>query len=252
LLDHQPLVDVRAVRREFGALCAVDDVSFCVAPGEIYGLLGPNGAGKTTTIRIIAGLLQPTSGDVFLCGKTVAEDPVAAKRLLGYLTADTGLYGRLTPREILRFFADLNGLSRAQSDARITALASDLDLGEFIDRRCEKLSSGQRQRAAIARALVHDPRVLVLDEPTAALDVLSAQFILDRLRSEAALGKAVVFSTHHLSEAELLCHRIGIIHRGRLIVEGTVSELLERAGAPTLTRAFLHFVDAPRHSQVGT
>ena len=240
-----PLIEVASLCRDFGTLRAVDDVSFRVEAGEIYGLLGPNGAGKTTTIRIIAGLLRPTSGQVFLAGRPVTEDPLAGKRALGYLTADTGLYGRLTPREILRFFGDLNGLDRAVTDARIEALSKELDLAEFIDRRAEKLSSGQKQRAAIARALIHDPQVLVLDEPTAALDVLSAQFILDRLRREASLGKAVLFSTHHLSEAELLCDRVGIIRQGRLVIEGTVAEILAAAGEATLTRAFLHFVTDP-------
>ena len=238
-------VQVRELVRDFGELRAVDRVSFTVGPGEIYGLLGPNGAGKTTTIRMIAGLLRPTSGEVRLLGRAVDADPVAAKRSLGYLTAETGLYARLTPREMLAFFADLHGLSRAQARERIAGLERGLDLGAFIDRPAEKLSSGQKQRAAIARALVHDPPVLVLDEPTAALDVVSAQYILELLRGESARGKAIVFSTHHMAEVELLCHRVGVIANGRLVAEGTVPDLLEQTGSSSFTRAFLTLVGAP-------
>ena len=229
--------------RDFGALRAVDRLSLSVDAGEIYGLIGPNGAGKTTTIRMIAGLLTPTEGVARVLGRTAAEDPLAVKRALGYLTGDTALYGRLTPREVLRFFARLNDRDDGWIAARIDALAADLDLGEFLDRRCERLSTGQRQRTAIARAFVHDPAVLVLDEPTASLDVVSARFILDRLRAEAARGKAVLFSTHHLSEAELVCHRIGVIWRGRLLAEGTCQSLCDRTGAASLTNAFLALID---------
>ena len=238
-----PLIQVQDLVREFGAVRAVDGLSFTVGEGEIYGLLGPNGAGKTTTLRSLAGLLTPTSGTARVLGKTAGEDPLAVKRALGYLTGDTALYGRLTPREVLRFFARLNERPDDWIAARIAALSVELDLGEFLDRRCERLSTGQRQRTAIARAFVHDPTVLVLDEPTASLDVVSARFILDRLRAEAARGKAVLFSTHHLSEAELVCDRMGVIWRGRLLAEGTSGELRERTGTGTLTEAFLALID---------
>jgi len=237
-------IELTGLTRDFGELRAVDDVSLRVQPGEIYGLLGPNGAGKTTSIRMLAGLLTPTAGRVSVLGASPADDPAEVKRNLGYLTGDTALYGRLTPREILRFFGRLNGRPDDWIAARTEELSGELGLSEFIDRRCEKLSSGQKQRTAIARALVHDPLVLVLDEPTATLDVLSAQFILDRLKVEAARGKAVLLSTHHLSEAELVCERIGIIHRGRLIAEDTSEALQASVGADNLTTAFLSIIAA--------
>ncbi|MFT5433200.1 MAG: sodium transport system ATP-binding protein [Myxococcota bacterium] len=239
-----PAVQLIDLTRDFGALRAVDRVSLQVQHGEIYGLLGPNGAGKTTSIRMLAGLLTPSSGTAEVLGVNPADDPKAVKGALGYLTGDTALYGRLTPREILRFFGTLNGKKADWIGLRIEELSEELGLGEFIDRRCEKLSSGQKQRTAIARALVHDPDVLVLDEPTATLDVLSAQFILDRLTVEAERGKAVLLSTHHLPEAELICHRIGIIHRGRLIAEDTAQNLRAQTGSDNLTAAFLALISA--------
>ena len=245
--DSRPLaLRVDALTREFGDVRAVDELSFHVERGEVYGLLGPNGAGKTTTLRILAGMMQPTSGSVEVLGTRPGDNLIELRRRLGYLTADTGLYARLTPREVLTFFARVSGMSDSQVSYRIERLKDELGLGEFIDRRCEKLSSGQTQRTAIARALVHEPDVLIVDEPTATLDVLAAQFILKRLRTEADSGKAVLLSTHHLSEAELVCDRIGVIHRGRLCGEGTVSELKQATGADSLTEAFLRLVtDAP-------
>ena len=240
-----PVISIEGLTRDFPDLRAVDHVSFEVRAGEIYGLLGPNGAGKTTTLRMLAGLLTPTSGKGTIDGESALDDPMKVKRKIGYLTGDTALYGRLTPREIITFFARLNGREPDWIAARIEKLAVELDLREFIDRRCEKLSSGQRQRTAIARALSHDPRVLILDEPTATLDVLSARFILERLRVEAQLGKAVLLSTHHMAEAELVCDRIGVIHRGRLITEGTTAQLLEQTGTTSLALAFLALVAPP-------
>lgn len=236
-------IEIDHLTRDYGSLRAVDDVSLHVKTGEIYGLLGPNGAGKTTSLRVLAGLLTPTTGEARLCGHRVLDDPLAARGRLGYLTGDTGLYGRLTPRETLRFFGRLNGWGDSAINARIEALSEELGLTEFLDRQCDKLSSGQKQRTTIARALCHDPDVLVLDEPTATLDVVSAQFILDRLVAEAAAGKAVLLSTHHMAEAELVCHRIGVIHRGRLLAEGSASDLLELTGTTTLTQSFLSLVN---------
>ena len=235
-------IQIQGITKRFGTLVAVNDLSFTVAPGEIFGLLGPNGAGKTTTLRILSGLLTASAGQALIDGASALSDPLEVKRKLGYLTAETALYRRLTPRELLRFFARLNGLDKVWIESRIETLSQELGLEDFLDRRCEKLSSGQKQRTAIGRALVHDPAVLVFDEPTATLDVLSAQFILKRLRLEAERGKAVLLSTHHMAEAELVCDRIGIIHRGELRAEGTVASLRERTGADSLAQAFLALV----------
>jgi sodium transport system ATP-binding protein len=229
--------------RRFGDVLAVDQVSLRVEPGEVYGLLGANGAGKTTTLRMLAGLLTPTEGQATIAGFCPINDPIQVKRIIGYLTGDTALYARLTPRETMQFFGGVSGFSGALLTDRIEALARDLDLFSFLDRRCGTLSTGQRQRVAIARALIHDPQVLILDEPTAALDVVSARFINQRVRAEAARGRAVLLSTHKLSEAQLVCDRIGVLHAGRLIHEGSLRELQIETGTSTLTEAFLALVE---------
>ena len=236
-------VSVESLVKSFGATAAVAGLSFTVAPGEIYGLLGPNGAGKTTTLRILAGILVPTTGSVRVAGIDVAQDPLSVRRRLGFLTNTTGLYPRLSGRELLGYFARLHGMSRDATAARIDALVAALALAPFFDRRCESLSTGERQRTSIARAVLHDPDVLILDEPTAGLDVLASRFLRDFVRAERDRGKAVLFSTHYLAEAELLCDRIGLLHRGRLLAEGTPAALRAAAGdAPSLEEAFLRLV----------
>lgn len=223
---------------------AVDHVSFEVRPGEIYGLLGPNGAGKTTTLRMISGLLRPTAGRVFFDGIDVTDDPQAIKRRLGYLTANTGLYVRLTPLELLGYFATLYGLSREAARRRIDELVDWLGMRDFLNIRCGALSSGQKQRTNIARALIADPPVLILDEPTLGLDVLSNRLILALIRSQAEAGKVVLLSTHALDEIETLCGRIGLIHNGRLIAEGSLDSLRAQTGQQRLSEVFLRLVGA--------
>ena len=244
------LIETVDLTREFGDLVAVDHLNIRVMAGEIYGLLGPNGAGKTTTLRMLSGLLTPTSGVARILGASPRLAPMEVKAAIGYLTGDTALYARLKPVEILRFFGRLNQADPVWLQSRIDELVSELDMAEFLGRRCEQLSTGQRQRTAIARALVHDPKVLIFDEPTANLDVVSSQFILKRLVTEAERGKAVLLSTHHLDEAELVCHRIGVVHRGRLLAEGTAAELRERVGAESLTQAFLELVGTSDRERV--
>ena len=247
---NPPAVAVDALSKIFGTTAAVAELSFEVAAGEIFGLLGPNGAGKTTTLRILAGILLPTHGQVRVAGLDVAADPLGVRQRLGFLTNTTGLYPRLTGRELLRYFGRLHGLDRDATAARIAALADALDLRTFFDRRCEALSTGERQRLSIARAVLHDPAVLVLDEPTAGLDVLASRFLRDFVRAERDRGKAVVFSTHYLAEAELLCDRIGLLHRGRLLTAGTPAALRAAAGdAPSLEEAFLRLVGASGRAQ---
>jgi sodium transport system ATP-binding protein len=239
-------VSAQHLTKRFGSALAVDDLSFTVAPGEIYGLLGPNGAGKTTTLRVLAAILQPTAGRAELAGVDVARQPQTARRQLGFLTGTTGLYARLTGRELLRYFGRLHGMTNGAIAERTALLGRmlDLDPKAILDRRCEALSTGQRQRLSVARAVLHDPAVLILDEPTVGLDVLASRFLRDFVRGERDRGKAVIFSTHYLAEAELLCDRIGLLHQGRLLAEGSPAELRARAdGATSLEEAFLRFVE---------
>ncbi len=221
---------------------AVDGVSFEVLAGEIYGLLGPNGAGKTTTLRMISGLLRPTGGRVYIDGQDVTDDPQTVKRRIGYLTANTGLYLRLTPLEMLEYFATLYGLERPAARRRIDQLVHWLGMGPFLKLRCGALSTGQKQRVNIARALIADPPILIMDEPTLGLDVLSNRLILELIRTQARAGKAVLLSTHALDEIETMCRRIGLIHNGRLIAEGDLDTLRRQTGRQRLSEVFLALV----------
>ncbi len=225
--------------KEFGAVSAVKGVSFTVAAGEVVGLLGPNGAGKTTILRMLAGILTPTAGRVRVAGLDVREWPIEAKQRVGFLSGDTQLYQRLNPREVLEYFGRLYGIEAARLRRRIEELVEKLEMGSFAARPCGTLSSGQKQRANIARAFLHEPEALILDEPTAALDVVSGQFIIEAIRQEKAAGRAVLLSTHIMGEAEYLCDRIVLLHEGRVLDEGSLAELLERSGCANLTDAFL-------------
>ena len=237
----EPAVILDSACKSFGALRAVVDLTLSVVPGEIYGLLGPNGAGKTTALRMLAGLLQPSSGQALLLGLEAGS--LQAKTRMGFLSGSTGLYARLTPRETLQYFGRIHGLSGVDLRCRIATLAGWLGLESLLDRRCESLSSGERQRVSLARAVLHDPPVLILDEPTSGLDVLASRSLRDFVGSERSRGKAVLFSTHYLAEAELLCDRIGLLFRGRLLREGTPGSIRAECGATTLEEAFLKLVD---------
>lgn len=201
--------------------------------------MGPNGAGKTTTLRMLAGVLTPDAGTARICGIDVHRDPLPAKAALGFLSGDTQLYHRLSPREVLTYFGQLYGMDPVLLETRISALVERLDLGTFAHRACGTLSAGQKQRTNIARAFLHDPRLLILDEPTTALDVVSGRFIIEAIRSERARGKGILFSTHVMSEAEYVCDRIAFLHEGCIVLEGTVAQLLDRTGCTNLTDAFL-------------
>ena len=237
----EPLAILDGASKSFGEVLAVVDLSLSVNRGEIYGLLGPNGAGKTTALRMLAGLLLPSSGTARIAGRDAEGE--WAKKHLGYLSGSTGLPARLTPREILDYFGQIHGLARAEVRKRVDWLATPLALASILDRRTEVLSTGERQRVSIARAILHDPPLLILDEPTSGLDVLASRFLRDFVRSERDRGKAVLFSTHYLAEAELLCDRVGFLHRGRLLCEGAPAEIRTRQGATTLEAAFLSLAD---------
>ena len=259
ILSH---VEVRDLTKSFPTVdgqekLAVAGISFQVNAGEIYGLLGPNGAGKTTTLRILAGLMKPTTGQVVVNGHDVCHDPFSAKRCIGFLTANAGLYQRLSPRELLPYFGLLNGMEMPAIKERVDKLIGWLDMGEFADTRCGALSTGQKQRTHIARALIADPPILILDEPTLGLDVLTNRIILDFIQQERQLGKAILLSTHYLDEAERLCDRIGLLHQGRLIAEGDMDTLRALSGCQRLTDVFLKLVDhkseiAPRSADYAT
>ncbi len=238
------MIEVRELSKRFPLaagreLLAVDNVSFSVSAGEVYGLLGPNGAGKTTTLRMILGLLVPSSGYSMVAGFRSSERPDEVKRRVGLVSATAGVYQWLSVREMLSFFADLYAVPPAQAQAQIERLAQWLDMRDYLDRRCATLSTGQRQRVNFARALVHDPPVLLLDEPTLGLDVLGSQVVLEFVAQLRAQHRAVIVTTHRLDEAERLCQRFGLLHRGRLVIEGTLSDLQARTNCTTLVEMFL-------------
>ena len=211
--------------RKRGEIRAVDGLTLRVEPGHIYGLLGANGAGKTTALRLLATLLQPTSGSATVGGCDVVAAPERVRAQVGFLAASTALYGRLTARETIEYFGRLHGLAEAELARRVARLTDELGLHEFLDRRCDKLSTGMKQRVSIARTLVHDPAVMIFDEPTLGLDVMAARAIVRFVRGCRDRGKTVIYSTHVMAEAERLCDTIGIIHGGRLLAEGSLAEL---------------------------
>jgi sodium transport system ATP-binding protein len=208
-----------------GEIRAVDNVSFRCQPGKIYGLLGANGAGKTTTLRMLATILEPTDGTALICGYKVDEQPEKVRALIGFLSTATALYPRLTSQELVEYFGRLNGLDEALLKKRVDDIFNRLEMNGFRDRRCDKLSTGMKQKTSIARTLVHDPPVMIFDEPTTGLDVMTARTIIGFIADCRERGKTVIFSTHIMSEVERLCDHIGIIHGGKLLVEGTVAEL---------------------------
>jgi sodium transport system ATP-binding protein len=208
-----------------GLIKAVENVSFRVVPGQIYGLLGANGAGKTTTLRLLATLLRPSSGTATIAGFDVVRDATKVRANVGFLAASTALYGRLTAREMITYFGRLNGLADSEIEARMKRLADELDMHDFLDRRCDKFSTGMKQKTSIARTLIHDPAVMIFDEPTLGLDIMTARAIVRFVRDCRARGKTVIYSTHVMSEVEKLCDTIGIIHNGKLLAEGTLDGL---------------------------
>lgn len=218
---------------------AVDRLSFSVSPGEVYGLMGANGAGKTTTLRMILGLVEPTSGFAEVEGFRTSEHPDEVKSRIGLVSTSAGLYQWLTPREMLLFFADVYGLDAKLAEKNLDRMVEWFDLSEFLDRRCGYLSTGQKQRVNLARSLIHDPPVLLLDEPTRGLDVMGSKVIFDFISAARRDGKSVIVCTHRLDEAEQFCTRFGLMHHGRLMREGTLAELQAATGYTSLSEMFL-------------
>ncbi len=241
MIEAQLLTKVFYDRRK-GEIRGADGVSFRAEPGSVYGLLGANGAGKTTTLRLLATLLRPTGGTAVVAGHDVVREADKVRANVGFLAASTALYGRLTAREMIAYFGRLNGLGEGPLRDRIRALADELDMHEFLDRRCDKLSTGMKQKTSIARTLVHDPQVMIFDEPTLGLDVMTARSIVRFVRECRGRGKTVIYSTHVMSEAEKLCDVIGIIHGGTLRAEGTLAQIRERTGETDLEECFIRIV----------
>lgn len=222
---------------------ALDKVTFTCHPGRIYTLLGPNGAGKTTALRIIASMLRPTEGTVRVAGIDILKNARKARSKLGFLTGSTGLYDRLTPRETLKYFAELHEVRPADAARRMEELIERLAIGEFADRRVGKLSMGQKQRVSIARTLMHDPEVIIFDEPTTGLDVLTSRTIIEWIRECKTAGKTVIFSTHIMGEVSLLSDDLGVIHRGKLCYNDSFENFKNRFGQHTLEDAFISILE---------
>jgi sodium transport system ATP-binding protein len=246
------MIEARGLSKRFqdkkrGEIKAVDNVSFSCKPGQIYGLLGANGAGKTTTLRMLATILEPTDGTAIICGYDVVDDPEKVRAHVGFLSTATALYPRLTSQEMVEYFGRLNGLDEATLKKRIDEIFNCLDMNGFRDRRCDKLSTGMKQKTSIARTLVHDPPVMIFDEPTLGLDIMTARTITAFIRECRDRGKTVIFSTHIMSEVEKLCDVIGIIQSGKLLAEGTLAQLRDEHHEQDLEEIFVKVV-GPLHS----
>ena len=226
-----------------GEVRAVDRVSFRCRPGEIFGLLGANGAGKTTTLRMLATILTPSAGTAIVAGYDVTRQSQKVRSSVGFLSTATALYGRLSAREMVEYFGRLHGLDEPTLRQRLDAIFERLEMNDFRDRRCDNLSTGMKQKVSIARTLVHDPSVMIFDEPTVGLDVMAARTIIEFIRECRDRGKTVIFSTHVMSEVEKLCDRIGIIHDGRLLAEGTLADLRQRFSKENLEDIFVEVVE---------
>lgn len=236
------MIELRDLNKTFGDVKAVDGASFTARDGEITGLLGPNGAGKTTTLRMLYTLMKPDSGQVLVDGVDAAVDPVSVRRSLGVLPDSRGLYKRLTASENIEYFGRLQGVDEATLAQRRDALIAALDMADIADRRTDGFSQGQRVKTAIARALIHEPRNVILDEPTNGLDVMATRAMRDFLRRLREEGRCVLFSSHIMQEVGALCDRIVVIAHGRVVADATPDQLREQTGEGNLEDAFVHVI----------
>jgi sodium transport system ATP-binding protein len=244
------MIEARGLSKHFhdkkrGQISAVENVSFVCRPGSIYGLLGANGAGKTTTLRMLATILEPTDGTAIVFGHDIVEHPERVRACIGFLSTATALYPRLTAQEMVEYFGRLNGLDEATLKKRVDDIFKRLDMDSFRDRRCDKLSTGMKQKTSIARTLVHDPPVMIFDEPTLGLDILAARTIVNFIRECRQSGKTVILSTHIMTEVEKLCDVVGIIHNGKLLAEGTPAQLRDTYRENDLEEIFVNIVSPP-------
>jgi sodium transport system ATP-binding protein len=224
---------------------AVHDLSFSCQPGRVFSLLGPNGAGKTTTLRMIATLITPTSGQIQINGLDALSNPQEARKHIGFLTGSTGLYARLTPIEVIDYYADLYGVEKSVREQRKEELFSLLHMNDFLHKRIGKLSTGMKQKVSICRTMIHDPSVVIFDEPTSGLDVITAENIIKLIRSCKDQGKTVLFSSHIMSEVDLLCDDLAIIHQGTLKFNGAMSDFRANMQTANLTEEFIRIVQSP-------
>lgn len=224
------------------SLRVLDEVSFTCEPGRIFSLLGPNGAGKTTTLRIIATILKATKGQVRVCGIDLDDNPREARARMGFLTGTTGLYERLTPNEVIRYFGTLDGLDRRTIEDRKERLFNLLEMQDFANKRIGKLSTGMKQKVSICRTMIHDPDVVVFDEPTSGLDVITARNIIELIRDCKEQNKTVIFSSHIMSEVDLLCDDLAIIHNGKIVFNDTMVNFRKQMHTSNLTEEFIHIV----------
>ena len=242
------MIEVKGLSKSFqqkdGELFAVKDLSFQADRGEIVVLLGVNGAGKTTTMRMLSTVLKPTSGTASVEGYDIIDEPQHVRSKLGFLSGDTGLYSRLTAREIITYFARLYDVEENVITQRIEELSEVLDMGDFLNKKMDMLSTGMKQKVSIARSIIHDPPVMILDEPTAGLDILTARNIVEFIHKCREEGKCVLFSTHIMREAERIADRIVMIHNGKLLAEGTWDEFKQKTGLRDLDDIFVHFVNS--------
>ena len=237
------MIEVDGLIKRFDGVPAVDDVSFRVEAGEVFGLLGPNGAGKTTTLRVLATLLTPDAGRASVAGHDVRAAPEEVRRAIGVVNGGMGLYDRLTGREILHYFGRLYDMRGAAIDARIAELDALLHLGDALSKRAGTFSTGMKQKVVIARAVLHDPPVIFFDEVTSGLDVMARRAVLDVVKAYPSDERAVVYSTHVMSEVEELCDRAAVLYRGRLVADGSVAALIEEGGGSNLERSFFNLVE---------
>lgn len=237
------MLEVKNLSKKFKSFTAVDDISFEVNPGEIVGLLGENGAGKTTTMRVIATMMAPSKGDVKVNNCTITKEPDKVRKNLGVLFGgDVGLYDRLTARENIAYFAELNGLSKVETEERIKYLAKACQITDFMDKKAKGFSRGMRQKVSIARSIVHDPKVMLFDEPTTGLDISAARSIHDFIRQCKKEGKAILLSSHSMYEIEKLCDRVIMMHKGKVIESGTLDEVREKYNNPDLEEVFVSLI----------
>ncbi len=234
------MIELKNLSKRFGDIQAVDNISFTVSKGEIFGLLGENGAGKTTTLRMLATMLKPTGGTALLEGLDTVREPEKVRAHIGILFGgETGLYDRLTAAENITYFGELNDLDRKYIKSRIEELAEIFGMQEYMQRRASKLSKGMKQKVAFARSIIHNPEIMLFDEPTSGLDVSAIREVHDFILNCRSQGKTIIFSSHTMSEVEKLCDRIGIIHKGKLMDSGAIGELKEKYGCGSLEEVFV-------------